>query len=246
MVGIRAVPWLIGLFVLGASLATRVGTHESGAAVSSTLHGSVGPGFVISLTYDDGTAVLAPPPGTYKILVDDLAPDHNFHLLGPGVDLSTGTEQVGSVTWTATFQNNSSYVFQCDTHAAEMTGMFVVGHPASTTTGPTASPTTTLNSGHPTPIVGTLASSVSSTAATLVSGGKRVSLLKAGMYRLTITDSSRTAGFELQRVGFAATSLTSAAFAGKHTVVVNLKAGKWKYFSSKRAASAVVFSVTAK
>ena len=103
-----------------------------------------------------------PPPGTYKILVDDLAADHNFHLLGPGVDLSTGTEQVGSVTWTATFANNSNYVFQCDTHAAEMTGMFVVGHPASTTTGQTTSPTTTVNTGHPTPVMGTLASSVSS------------------------------------------------------------------------------------
>jgi hypothetical protein len=243
MVAMRAVPWLIGLFVLGAALATRAGTH---AAVSSTLHGSVGPGFVISLTYEDGTAVLAPPPGTYKILVDDLAADHNFHLLGPGVDLSTGTEQVGSVTWTATFANNSSYVFQCDTHAAEMTGMFVVGHPVSTTTGPTTSPTTTVNSGHPTPIVGTLASSVSTAKAALVSGGKRVSSLKAGTYRLTITDSSHTAGFKLQRVGFAATSLTGASFTGKHTVVVNLKTGKWKYFSSKRPASAAVFTVTAK
>jgi hypothetical protein len=200
---------------------------------------------VISLTYDDGTAVLAPPPGTYKILVDDLAADHNFHLLGPGVDLSTGTEQVGSATWTATFANNSSYAFQCDTHAAEMTGMFVVGHPASTTTGQTSS-TTTLNSGHPTPIVGTLASSVSTAKATLVSGGKRVSSLKAGTYRLTIIDSSHTAGFNLQHVGFAATSLTSATFVGKHTVAVNLKAGKWKYFSSTHATSAAIFTVTAK
>jgi hypothetical protein len=247
MVGIRAVPWLIGLFVLGASLATRVGTHESGAAVSSTLHGSVGPGFVISLTYDDGTAVLTPPPGSYRIVVDDQAADHNFHLIGPGVDMSTGTEQVGSATWTVTLQNNSRYVFQCDTHAAEMNGAFVVGTP--TTTQPTSSGTTTYVPTIPTPVgptTGVLIGSVGGSTATLSHAGKRAASLRGGTYRMTITDSSAKAGFELQRIGFASKSLTTAAFVGHRTTTVRLTTGKWKYYSSARAAGAVVFSVTAK
>jgi hypothetical protein len=243
MVGIRAVPWLIGLFVLGAALATRAGTHESGAAVSSTLHASDGPGFVVSLTFDDGTAVLAPPPGSYRILVDDQANDHNFHLIGPGVDMSTGTEQIGSATWTVTFQNNSRYVYQCDTHPAEMNGAFVVGAPSNPQ--PTSPGATNPN---PTPAggsTGLLTASVSSSTAKLLFGGKRASTLKAGSYRVTITDSSTKAGFKLQRIGFAATNLTTPPFVGKHAVTVKLATGKWKYYASTREASAAVFTVTA-
>jgi hypothetical protein len=242
MVAIRTVPWLIGLLVLGAALATRVGTHESSAAVSSTMHASVGPGFIISLAFDDGTPVQAPPAGSYRILVDDQANDHNFHLIGPGVDMSTGTEQVGSASWTVTFQNNAQYIFQCDTHPAEMNGIFTVGK-VSTTTPTSTSP------GHttPTPIsMGSLTASVSASAAKLLFGDRRASSLKAGSYRVGITDSSAKAGFELQRIGFGARSLTTAAFVGKHFVTVKLTAGKWKYYSSKHAAAAAVFTVTAK
>lgn len=244
MVGMRAVPWLIGLFVLGAALATHPGTHDSGAAVSSTLHASVGPGFVVSLVFDDGTAVLAAPPGSYRILVDDQANDHNFHLQGPGVDMSTGTEQVGSATWNVTFQNNSRYVYQCDTHAAEMNGAFVVGTPTGTSPGST---TPSTGPGHttPTPIsMGSLTASVNGSTAKLLFGVKRAASLKAGSYRVTVTDSSAKAGFKLQRIGFAATSLTTATFVGKHVTTVKLTTGKWKYFSSTHAATAAVFTVT--
>jgi hypothetical protein len=79
-----------------------------------------------------------------------------------------------------------------------------------------------------------------------LSGGKRVSSLKAGKYRVTITDSSAKAGFTLQRIGRAATSLTSAPFVGRHAVTLNLAAGKWKYYSSTNAANAAAFTVTAK
>ena len=246
MVGIRKVPWVIGLFVLGAALATRVGTHDSGAAVSSTLHASVGPGFEISLTYDDGTTVASPPAGSYRVLVSDTTSDHNFHLIGPGVDMSTGTEQVGSATWNVIFQNNRSYVFQCDTHPAEMYGTFAIGTPVgtSTTTAPTSTgPTHTTPTTSPLPL---LSASVDSSTAKLVFGGKRASSLKAGKYRVTITDSSAKAGFKLQRIGFTATSLTTATFVGHRTTTVTLAAGKWKYYSSKHAAAAAVFTVTAK
>jgi hypothetical protein len=243
MVAMRSVPWVFGLLVLGLTLATRVGMHDSGAAVSSTMHANVGPGFIVSLTYDDGTNVASPPAGSYRILVTDQANDHNFHLIGPGVDMQTGTEQIGSATWTVTFQNNSQYVFQCDTHPAEMNGIFTVGKPVTTT--PSASTTTSFSTGlvHPPP---PLTATVNGHAATLRFGGKRVSSLKAGLYRVTVTDSSAKAGLKLQRIGHAATSLTTPKFVGRHGITVKLTAGPWKYYSSARAASAVVFTVTAK
>jgi hypothetical protein len=237
MVAMRSVPWVFGLLVLGATLATRVGTHDSGAAVSSTLHGNVGPGFVVTLTYDDGTTVASPPAGSYRILVTDQASDHNYHLIGPGVDMQTGTQQIGSATWTVTFENNSTYTFQCDTHPAEMNGAFTIGKPVTTTPGTTtgSSPTGSLPS---------LTATVNGSRATLVSSGRRVSSLKVGKYRVTVTDSSAKAGFTLQRIGFAATRLTTAPFVGRHGATVNLLVGKWKYYSSKRVASAGVFTVT--
>ena len=128
-----------------------------------------------------------------------------------------------------------------------MNGIFTIGSvkappPGSTTTS--TGPTHTTPTPTPTPLA-LLTGSVGSSTAKLVFGGKRVSSLKAGKYRVTITDSSAKAGFKLQRIGLAATSLTSAPFVGKHAVTVNLATGKWKYFSSAHAASALSFTVTA-
>jgi hypothetical protein len=91
-----------------------------------------------------------------------------------------------------------------------------------------------------------LTGSVGGSTATLAHGGKRATSLKAGTYRVTITDSSAKAGFELQQIGFAAKGLTTAAFVGQRTTSVALTAGRWKYYSSAGAAGAVVLSVTAK
>ena len=85
---------------------------------------------------------------------------------------------------------------------------------------------------------------MASSTAKLVFGGKRVSSLKAAKYRVTITDSSAKAGFKLQRIGLAAKSLTGGPFVGRHTVILVLAAGKWKYYSSGHAASALTFTVT--
>ena len=160
--------------------------------------------------------------------------------------MATGTEQVGSATWNVTFQNNSRYTYLCDTHPAEMYGAFSVGTPSSSpspTPGPTRPPTTgsTSNTG-----TAALTGSVGTGTATLLFSGKRPTSLKAGTYRVTITDSSAKAGFKLQRIGFAATTLTTPAFVGKRVTTLKLTAGKWKYYSSQRVASAVVFTVTAK
>jgi hypothetical protein len=64
----------------------------------------------------------------------------------------------------------------------------------------------------------------------LTRGGKAVSTLSAGSYRLTIIDRDPKRGFTLRsQGGGAAKRLTSDAFVGKHLVTVALAAGKWTY-----------------
>src|SRR4051794_20482681 len=64
------------------------------------LTGSVGPGFLISLTGPDGQPVTSLVEGTYTINVSDKATVHDFHLFGPGVNQTTGVADTGDTTWT--------------------------------------------------------------------------------------------------------------------------------------------------
>jgi plastocyanin len=88
----------------------------------STLNGSVGPGFTISLDGTDGLSA-----GDYTIAVEDLSPEHNFHLTGPGdVDVSTDVSAEGDESFDVTLEPGE-YTFVCDPHASQMRGTFTVG-----------------------------------------------------------------------------------------------------------------------
>jgi plastocyanin len=88
----------------------------------STLEGSVGPGFDISLEGTDGIEA-----GDYTITVDDQSPSHNFHLTGPGgVDVSTSVGDEGEESFEVTLEPGE-YTFLCDPHASQMRGTFTVG-----------------------------------------------------------------------------------------------------------------------
>lgn len=103
-------------------------TETTTAATTSegtTLKASVGPGFEISLTMENGDQIAALKAGTYTVEVDDKASSHNFHLTGPGVDETTGVSEIGPSTWTVTFEAGS-YHYQCDPHASSMKGDFEV------------------------------------------------------------------------------------------------------------------------
>jgi len=93
--------------------------------VGSTLKGSVGPGFVISLTTEDGEDVTTLAPGSYTIDVEDLATSHNFHLTGPGVDVETEVGEEGMQTFQVVLEPGS-YSFVCDPHSSSMNGGFEV------------------------------------------------------------------------------------------------------------------------
>ena len=100
-------------------------TAEPTIPVGSTLQASVGPGFEISLTGENGDEVTTLAAGEYTIDVDDKSSAHNFHLTGSGVDEDSGVNEIGSSTWTVTFEEGS-YHFQCDPHASQMNGDFEV------------------------------------------------------------------------------------------------------------------------
>jgi plastocyanin len=104
---------------------TQPTTTETTTASGTTLTGSVGPGFEISLTGADGAAVTTLAAGAYTINVDDKSDIHNFHLTGPGVDEATEVGGTGMTTWDVTLQAGS-YHFQCDPHSSTMNGDFEV------------------------------------------------------------------------------------------------------------------------
>ena len=88
----------------------------------TTLNGSVGPGFEISLDGTDGITA-----GDYTLVVNDQSSEHNFHLTGPGgVDVSTTVSEEGEKTFDVTLVAGE-YRYQCDPHASSMNGSFTVG-----------------------------------------------------------------------------------------------------------------------
>ena len=105
-----------------ASATTAAATTEAGGSGGGkTLNGNVGPGFDISLNGTDGLTA-----GSYKLVVNDQSAAHNFHLTGPGVDVSTEVGTQGEKSFEITLQAGE-YKFQCDPHSSQMNGSFTVG-----------------------------------------------------------------------------------------------------------------------
>ena len=123
---------LVGLSVAGCGgdddeagttteAATEATTEASGSG-GTTLNGSVGPGFDISLEGTDGLTA-----GSYTIVVNDQSADHNFHLAGPGgVDVSTEVGETGEKSFDVELEAGE-YTFVCDPHASQMKGSFTIG-----------------------------------------------------------------------------------------------------------------------
>ena len=192
-----------------------------------TLRAEVGPGFTISLRRADGTAVTHLDPGEYAIVVDDKASDHNFHLSGAGVDLSTSVERVETVTWTVVFADGQTYRFQCDPHSATMRGSFGVGN---------------VPQPPPPPAVRRLTASVSASAISVrTPSGARARVVAAGSYRIAVRDTTKTQNFHL--IGPGVNRKTAVAGTVRTTWSVRLRAGKYSYRSDKRRRLSGSFTV---
>jgi len=100
---------------------TEATTEASGSGDGKTLNGSVGPGFDISLDGTDGLTA-----GSYTLVVNDQSSAHNFHLTGPGVDVSTDVGVEGEESFEVELQAGE-YTFVCNPHSSQMNGSFTVG-----------------------------------------------------------------------------------------------------------------------
>jgi len=129
---------VIGLVVAALGLAGCGGDDESVATDTETttttatapetgavLDASVGPGFEISLTTEDGQPVETLTAGSYTLLTNDQSGIHNFHLTGGGVDVDTGVSEQGTDSFDITV-SEGTYDFVCDPHAGSMNGSFEV------------------------------------------------------------------------------------------------------------------------
>ena len=89
------------------------------AAATPTYNASVGPGFTIKMASKPTTA------GPIKLVVADKSSIHDFHLVGPGVNVKTSISGKGTKTFTVTLQKGT-YKFICDPHKSFMHGSFKV------------------------------------------------------------------------------------------------------------------------
>jgi plastocyanin len=101
------------------SAAIAVPGLASAATRNTTLVGTDGPGFTITMSKKTVTA------GTYTIVIHDKSNIHNFRLIGPGVNKLTSVPFVGTKTWTVKLKRGT-YKFVCDPHATTMKGVLRV------------------------------------------------------------------------------------------------------------------------
>jgi hypothetical protein len=178
----------------------------SGHAADPVLHGTVGPGFSISMTNAAGVKVTRVLPGSYSIQVRDLSAEHSFHLKGPGVDKFTEIAGTGDVTWDVTL-TDGTYTFLCDAHPTSMRGTLKVG---------AAPPPTPKLSGKVGP---------GKTISLKTAAGAAVKALKAGTYKLTVRDSTKVDNFHV--LGKSVNRRTGVTFKGAVTWTVSFKAGTY-------------------
>jgi hypothetical protein len=207
-----------------------LGAGGSARAADPVLTATVGEGdaFTIGIADPSGSPVKHLDRGTYTLLVHDRSSFHNFHLSGPGVDVTTDLDAVGDRTFTIML-TDGTFFFQCDPHSAQMKGSFTVG---AVTTPPVTPPAT------PTP-PGKLTGSIGP--------GNRISLgstggLTAGAFVVTVKDRSATDGFRLSGPGVS--KATTAKFRGIATWKITLKSGAYRFGSLKNAKLRRAFTVS--
>ena len=110
---------LVALAVIVAALAA-----PAALAGTTTLNGTVGPGFTITLT-KAGKKVTTLPAGKYVFKIADKSAIHDFHLTGPGVNKTTSVGAVTNVTSTLTPKKGTPTSVS-DPHKSFMHGSFKV------------------------------------------------------------------------------------------------------------------------
>jgi plastocyanin len=104
---------------LGVAQAARTDAPEL-TAVSGT-----NDGYDISVADAGGAVVKHLDAGSYTLLVHDRSGEHNFRLVGPGIDKATSVLATGDFTWPVNLVDGY-YRYLCDPHPT-MHGDFTVG-----------------------------------------------------------------------------------------------------------------------
>ncbi len=206
--------------LVAASVVTAAFAAAVALGADGKLAGTVGPGFTIKLVGADGAPVQKLDPGTYELAVDDRSPDHNFHLTGPGVQVTTSVEDVGAQTFSVTLADGR-YTFVCDPHAGTMRGTFDVG------AGPPPPPPPPPPAPTPMRLNASIGPGAAISLRTLT--GARVRALEAGAYVITVRDRSTLHNFRFTGAG--ANRRTGIAQTGTFTWRLRLTPGKLVFLS---------------
>jgi plastocyanin len=201
-----------------------------GSAEGTKIFGTVGPGFSISLSDAAGNKITKLDPGQYELVVDDKSEFHNFHLTGPGVDVTTQVEETGQKTFQITV-GDGTYRYVCDPHLGDMNGSFTVGNvsPAGgsggSSSGGSSSGASTATPKASAPVGARLRLTVGPgfTIGLKTATGKKVTNLAVGAYTLVIDD--RSAAHNAHVTGPGVNKSTAVPFIGKTTVKLALRKG---------------------
>jgi hypothetical protein len=241
------------------------------AAESSSTRASVELAMNVIFTYQGEISVALPngtpvgttsgtptviPAGYYSVILTgpgscSLVP--YFLLSGPGVAVSDNMAQ-GEEDFTeydVNFQPNSTYTWKNGDNPNIVYTFQTSGQVVGTKAPPVIwkGPVTSKSSNSSivgsalAPSRGSLTGAVSSDGkVSLLFKGKPAGSLRAGLYKLTITDTTAKNGFVLQPSKRNPVSITGAGFVGKKTVIVRLTAGKWTFETApgKSASTLVV------
>ena len=221
----RRVAVVVALLLAGAFLAAS--RSSAGPVQETTLFGSIGDAG-ITVRDAQGARVTHLDPGSYRLEVDDESDFHNFHLQGPGVDVTTGVEFVGKTSFTVNL-TDGSYMYICDVHPISLRGSFTVGN------APTPGPAPKPPAGVVTPASKLVLTSGPGFTITLkTSAGATVKKLKTGTYTAVVRDKARIHDAHLVAPGF--DKRTTVPFVGTQTWKVKLaKPGTLRFLCDPHA-----------
>jgi len=98
-------------------------TALTGSPPATTLTAEVGTTFALTSPY--GRPLTALTPRTYTLTVTDRSKRESFHLIGPGVNRSTGVAGRGTATWQLDLRPGT-YAYRSDRKGSKLRGSFVV------------------------------------------------------------------------------------------------------------------------
>ena len=111
-----------------ASVALGLTGIAGGGTQVTTLRGTVGPGFTITLT-KAGKRVTRLAPGTYRVVIADRSPIHNFKLekSGGGVERRITTVAFTGTKTITVKLTRGKWEYYCEPHESTMEHDFRVG-----------------------------------------------------------------------------------------------------------------------